>query len=309
MSDLEKELREKIKAERAKIAESDGSQELEDEVEQQAEGTEDAEDAEDVEDVELDDEKAKNPKAKNAFQKMRNELKKRDEEYNQIKIELARVQGVQEAMQKPQEQKVEAEKIPDKDYEPEEWYEYQLKQRDKKIEAIENQFKSINEQATVSYAERVYQDLESKYIELDPSYTDAKKYYKSERMRALRLQYPTATDQQIQQEVKGEEYKIVSSLAQTGLDSNAIFNVIKGQAVAMGYKDLPTAKKDNNNLKRNMAKSASLNDAPSANGDIGFSQNQMARMGVVDIAKLHDNPKELKKAIKALAIARMKANG
>lgn len=324
MSDLELELKEKIKQARAEQEESLQSEigdieepieEVQEEVveeveEEQPENDIDEPEEEEEDDLELDEEQEKNPKAKNAFQKMRQEIKERDAAIDEMRRELARLQGMQEAMLKPQEEAPQVEQIPDKDLEPEEYFEYQLKQRDKQIEELAGKFDAITQQTATSQAEAAYINLESDYTKKDASYNEAKAYYVNERARQLKSQYPTATDEQIKQEVKFEEYKLVESLAKAGFQPDDIFTTIKAKAINMGYKEnLPPPKRDNKKLKHNMSKSASLNDAPSANGEMGFSESQLKRMSknFSEVGKLAKSKGDMKKAHDALRIARLKA--
>ena len=314
MSDLEKELKEKIR--QAREAQLSEEPPVEEEVEEDVDDLEESEEVEpdEIEEVEeeadeIEEEEPKSKKAKNAFQRMRQELKERDDAINEMRREMARLQGAQEAMLKPKEEPAPVEEIPDRDLEPEAYNDYQLKLRDKRIEELSAQFDTINRTAAVSKAESTYIGLENDYISKDPSYKDAKSFYISERTRALKEQYPAASDADIAQEVKGEEYRIVESLAKAGLSTDAIFNTIKAQSIALGFKDVPAAKRDNKKLKHNMSKSASLNDAPTASGDIGFSESQLRRMGssFSEIAKLAGDKGSMKKAHDALRRARLKA--
>jgi len=324
MSDLEIELKEKIKQARAEQEESlqsevgdikepveeEQKEVVEEVAEEEPENNIDEQEEEVEDNLELNDEQEKDPKAKNAFQKMRQELKERDTVIEEMRREMARIQGMQEAMLKPQEEAQQVEEIPDKDLEPEEWFDYQLKQRDKKIAELSGKFDIINKQTATSQAEATYINLESDFTKKDSSYTDAKSYYVNERTRQLKEQYPAATDEQIKQEVKHEEYRLVESLAKAGFQPDDIFTAIKAKAQSMGYKDnIPTPKRDNKKLKHNMSKSASLNDAPSANGEIGFSENQLKRMGknFSEVSKLAKSKSDMKKAHDALRIARLKS--
>jgi DNA repair exonuclease SbcCD ATPase subunit len=323
MSDLELELKEKIKQARAEQEESlqseigdveepieEVQEEVVEEVEEEPTENDIDEPEEEEDDLELDEEQEKNPKAKNAFQKMRQELKERDAAIEEMRREMAKLQGMQEAMLKPQEEAPQVEQEPDKDLEPEEWVAYQLKQRDKQIEELTGKFDAITQQTATSQAEAAYINLESDYTKKDASYNEAKAYYVNERTRQLKAQYPAATDEQIKQEVKFEEYKLVESLAKAGFQPDDIFTTIKAKAINMGYKEnIPTPKRDNKKLKHNMSKSASLNDAPSANGEIGFSENQLKRMSknFSEVGKLAKSKGDMKKAHDALRIARLKA--
>ena len=334
MSNLEQELRDKIKSARKdQYEEEDKAADLSDLSAEPVEPVEAAEPAEPVESIpeetkepeaepELEDDleeldtksdefKKLAPDAKK-FYHMRKDAKEKSKELQEMKERLARMEGAQQAQQAiqqpPAEEKAPVEEIPDKDLDPDAYLDYHLRKKDKEIEDIKQRFDNFENQAAASSSEQLYKELESRHAEKDTSYKDAKAYLVQTLHDEIKQAYPAASESQIRQHLKTKEYDLVASLAKAGWNQGAIFGSIKAQAIDKGYKETESKPKaDKTKLKRNMEKSASLNDAPSAAADVGFSANQLNKMNIVDIAQLTNDSAKFKKAQIAIKRARIKA--
>ena len=322
MVDLEQELRDKIKNARQEQAEEEDNKEeplpepvvdapeeepQEEEPETEPEEVEEALE-ENFEEIDTKSEEFKKlaPDAKK-FYHMRKENSEKDKRIQEMAERLARVEGAQQVIQQqPLEEK--AEEIPDRDIDPDAYYDYQLKKKDQKIEALEQKFDNFEARATTTEAENLYKELENQHTEKDSSYKDAKSFLLKTLRDEIKQENPGATENQISQHLKQQEYSLVATLAKSGWSQSAIFNSIKAQAIDKGYIETKeTPKLDKTKLKRNMEKSANLNEIPSVSGDTGLSVRQLTKMSMLDMAKLSSNPEKLQKAQMAIKRARIKA--
>lgn len=332
MSSLEEDLKDKIKTARKEqykqedkeFAENEDKEEIadipakedvvtEDEVvedEQDVAVEQKADDSDDFEEMDTKGEEFKElaPDAKK-FYHMRKEAKEKEKEMQLLRERLARIEGAQSVQQKPAaEAEAEVEDIPDRVLEPEAYLDYELQKKDKRIQEMEDRFSNYEQKTTFSESEKLYQNLEDKYTVKDPSYKDAKAYLVETLGNEIRQTHPAATQAEISKHLKDQEYILVSNLAKAGWSENAIFNSIKAQAYDKGFKDAPTkSKADKTKLRRNMDRSANLNDAPSAAADLGFSGGQLNKLGIVGIAQLTNDPVKMEKAQIAVRRARIKA--
>lgn len=284
-----------------------GSEELQQKQEEEYEVVEEYE--EDLkEETDEDLEKVKEEKGDQAakkFAQMRKENKEKEQQLQEMRERLARLEGMQQAQSPQQQKKEEIEPEPDKEEDIDAWYDYKLRQKDKEIDDIKKRFDAMEAQDNISKAERVYKDLESGHIEKDPSYKDAKAYLVDNMSKKIKQQYPLATDAQVMQEVKRQEYELVSALANKGFGEDFIFDVIKTQAVKEGFKE--SQKRDKTKLKRNMEKSVSLNDAPAASEGGGLTDKQIMRMSNEELAQASNDPKRAKQIRDVMTRARMRA--
>lgn len=323
--DLEEELRNKIKEAREEAAveqepkdndvpveEAESKEEVKQEVVEVVEDPEEqvAEDGteEELSDIQPDTEEYEKLDSKGKkFAHMRKEAKEKDQKLQAMAERLARLEGAQSVQQEKLTPAEEKEEVPDKEFQPEAWMDYQLKKQDDKYNNLAKRFDENAQQTAQQKDEILYKNLERDYSDTDSSYMEARSYYKAKNAEKYREQYPAASTADIDLMVKTEEYKLVQGMSASGVSTDLIFNTLKGQALAMGFKDVPVVKQDKTKLKKNIRKSASLNDAPSAGEDLGFSESQMSRMKSADFHKLASNPKEMKKAKAALMAARIRA--
>lgn len=317
MADLEQELRDKINEARKEQTEEEISKEEPStepvEEEYQEEPTEEdstPEPAEEFEEIDTKSDEFKKlaPDAKK-FYHMRKESQEKDKRIQEMAERLARVEGAQQVIQQqPPEEKAPIEEIPDRDVDPDAYFDYQLKKKDQKIEALEQKFDNFEARTATTEAEQLYKELENQHTEKDSSYKDAKSFLLKTLRDEIKQENPGATESQISQHLKQQEYSLVATLAKSGWSQSAIFGSIKAQAIDKGYIETKeTPKSDKTKLKRNMEKSANLNEIPSVSGDTGLSVRQLTKMSMLDMAKLSSNPEKLQKAQMAIKRARIKA--
>lgn len=249
---------------------SEDNQELEDNIEEkeQDESTGDDEDEEEQgSDNEQDDEISHNKKAARKFQEMRQDAKRKEQEIIELRERLARIEGATEERNKGAETTKE-ETPPSYEDDPDGYFRYSIEQSNKQINDLKSQLEQTSKLTEKQKAESAYIEMEKQYAtEHDKEYLNAKKFLVDKLKNDIKNSYPTATDEQINQHIKEQEYGLVAGLANSGFTEKEIFATIKHRAVNNGYKSQPFEKKrDTQKLKRNIDKSQSLNDASSAHG-------------------------------------------
>jgi DNA repair exonuclease SbcCD ATPase subunit len=141
------------------------------------------------------------------------ERKRAESEAQELRERIARLEGMQEASQIAQttQQTEPQEEIPDPDIDPDGYTQYQIKQLQAKQQEYEDQAARLK-------AERQWDAMEREYSLSNPDYENAKKYLINQEIQKIKKQYPHATDMQITQHIKEQEYLVVGSAARAGQD-------------------------------------------------------------------------------------------
>jgi len=141
------------------------------------------------------------------------ERKRAESEAQELRERIARLEGMQEANQIAQttQQTEPQEEIPDPDIDPDGYTQYQIKQ-------LQAKQKEYEDQAARLKAERQWDAMEREYSLSNPDYENAKKYLVNQEIQKIKKQYPHATDMQITQHIKEQEYLVVGSAARAGQD-------------------------------------------------------------------------------------------
>lgn len=323
--DNEEELRNKIaEAQERMLQEHEGSddqQPLEKEADQQPDQSE-QEESQESEESETNEEKSeiendldkeesdKTPQGK-AFAALRREAKEAQQREQELRERLARLEGAQDAG-KQEKQEEAKEEIPDKDVDPDAYYEYKLNQMEKRNSELEKKINGFSEMTEAQKAEKAYQDMEKSYTEKkDPNYSKAKEFLYKDMKRELSEKHPNVSESKINQAIKEQEYKIVSSLANAGLSENEIFMTLKGYALERGFKPEESSQEQKaesrKNLKRNVEKGASLNNVPSSGKSKGITERQLGDMKHSDFQKAVGDPAQHRNLQDAIDAARLKA--
>lgn len=234
----------------------------------------------------VDDEEKEEPEEQLTGAKFRHKLKAEKEareslqrELNEMKIAQARMQGHQDASQKPQEP---AEEIPDQEYEPDKYAIWKADKLEKKIEAMEAQQARIN-------SERQWEQMENQHAKANPDYSEAKTFLMENESKKLRAQYPYASEAEIAGEVRRQELMLVGGAANAGMMPT---EQIEFLAYRAGYRPgetttttlTPKRKPNIKNIKKNVKKNASLiGGSPAGDGGDERSAEQLNAMGMRDI--------------------------
>lgn len=218
--------------------------------------------------------------------KMRHKLKAEREakevlqrQINELQLAAARQQGRDEATPK---QEVETEEVPDQDLEPERYAIYKADKLEKQVQAMEKAQTRVN-------AERQWEDMQSSYEKSHPEYTQAKAFLIDHETAQIKSLYPAATDTQIAQHMKQQEYITAGNAAKAGVDPLQHISFLAYQAGFRPGEEKKTVKKKVNidKIKKNAKKSASLiGGSAAAPSDAIRSADQLAKMGLEEITKM-----------------------
>lgn len=252
----------------------------------QEEGIEEVEEeeAEEVSEEEEVEELEEEPEEELTGAKFRHKLKAEKEarerlerELQEIKIAQARQEGRQEATptaEAPQEE------IPDQEYEPEKYAIWKADKLEKELQRMQADQARIN-------AERQWERMEVEYGQKSSTYNDAKKFLIESETASIKQQYPHATDAQIAQHLKEQEYSLVGNAARAGIDPLQHIEFLAYQA---GYRaeapkvETPKKKANIQNIKKNVKKSASLIGGTSAAPTTDHkTAEQLAAMSIAEI--------------------------
>lgn len=218
--------------------------------------------------------------------KFRHKLKAQKEETDRVVREaqdlrerLARLEGKAEAQPK---QEVIQEEIPDREYEPEKYANWRADKLEKRVEVMQEEQTRVN-------AERQWDNMQADHTKTNPDYAAAKAFLLDVEGKKLKAQHPHATDAQISQELKKQEYITVGNAAKNGMMPTQHIEFLAFQAgYRPGAEDKKEVKKKSNikNIKKNARKNASLIGGSSAGGT-GDSRtaDQLAAMGLEEIEK------------------------
>lgn len=207
-----------------------------------------------------------------------------ERELQELRERMARLEGRAEASQQPQQEEPQ-EEIPDPDYEPEKYALWKAQKLEEKMQVMEQQ------QARLS-AQQQWHDMESEYIQNNPSYTDAKQFLIKREAERIKAQYPQLTDSQINSHLKSLEYETVGQAARAGMDP---IKYIEYLAFQGGYKaaeksekvENPVKKKSNiDKIKKNARKSASLIGSSSQGEGERRTAEQLLAMSMQEIDKM-----------------------
>lgn len=265
--------------------------------EQKPEESTNQESEEDEDDVSPED-----LKKNGAWSKMRKKLKaERDEkkrileELQALKEQRARDEGYREAL-KPKEEVAEIEKEvePDKDFDRESWLEWKLNQQEKELNKIK-EITQTSQKITLEQAEREgVKKIENEYRKVNPNYDDALQFLKERESKMIKLQYPQATDAQIEAHLENEKVNLFKRIYNSSGGKKNPAEVLQKMAVeAYGYQP---AKKDYNKkpkvdfdaLRKNQKKSLSFLGGSEAATGKDKSVNSVFSMTLHEIAQKGD---------------------
>lgn len=222
----------------------------------------------------------------------RKKLKEKDVEMQEMKealkrmeLQIAEQRGFQEALRKPENiEEVKEEDIePDPVLDPEEHVNWKLRQIEKKNEElIANQAKYDNFMKEKETQDAI-SSLEENYRRNNPNidYDSAKKYLKDQEKLVLKIQYPNASDADIDKHLNSIEREIFINMAAQGKDATESFVEMAKQrgfepTVGESRRKGPNLKK----LKENQSKSASLIGGTDAVKEHGVTPDQLVNMSM-----------------------------
>lgn len=264
------------------IEEVEEDQEVDEE--EQEEEDQEEEEEEEVEN-DIDEEQLTGAKFRHKLKAEKEARKKLEDEHQQLKEHVARMEGRQDALstqEAPQEKK-ESEEIPDPDEDPDAYMIYAQRKTEEKQAALEAELSQMK-------AEREWQTVESDYAKANEHYQDAKDFLLDKHRNDIKTQYPYATDIQIEQALKQGEREEIAKAAQNGVMPT---EQIEFLAYKAGFrpsdkeeKQTPKKKPNMEKIKKNAKKSASLIGGSSEGGPSDrLSADQMVTMSMEEIDK------------------------
>jgi len=277
--------------------EETGEEETEEKSEEETEEeSKDGEEEESVTDSEEEEEEVK-PGAQ-----MRHKLKAakaaeadKARENQELRERLARLEGRADATPVSEAPK---EEIPDPEYEPEKYAQYQNGKLEKRVQEMEATQKRVN-------AERQWETMQTEHARISPDYNNAKEFLIQHETQKLKDRHPSATDAQIAQAIKQAEYAEAGNAAKAGIVPTAHIEYLAYKA---GYriedkpKEAPKKKPNIKEIKKNAKKSASLiGGSPAGDGGDARTPQQLLNMSLEEIHKFGAD--EYNKAIEK-AVAR-----
>jgi hypothetical protein len=279
------------------------AEEVEEESEEEA-AEEEADEPEEESDEEEED-LGLSPKENKAWANMRHKLKaaekgrkketaereKLQEQLQGILERQAKTEGYYEAMQKNQApEAVTAPAEPDKDLYPDEWNTWKIAQQGEQIQTLATATQEQNVAIKMQNEQRGIDILESRYKSTNKDYDDALSFVREKEASLIKFQYPTATDEQINQHLDNEKLNLFRRIAETNKNpAEAVFNMAK--AYGFDGKSKP-AKPSVKKLNKNMKKSASL--IGSADAEPGQS---VTASSIVSKSILEATPEDFAQAI------------
>ncbi len=205
-------------------------------------------------------------------------------ESQELRERLARLEGREEARIKPEVKEADADPEPDADLDPDLHVRWQLRQTNKRIEAAEKRAAIAEELAKVEGTRRGLQMVEKDYVKTNKldDYEDAIDHIKTVNRNLIKLEYPQATDAQIDSHLEAERIKKASESYQKGVNPAEYFYKM---AQTLGYqkprKDGKVDTKPNiDALNRNMGKNANLMGASNVDNTNGVPVDKVVKMSI-----------------------------
>lgn len=237
--------------------------------------------------------------AKEAAEEERQLRQKREEELGQLRERLARLEGRDEERQKPKLQEPE-DPEPSAEDEPFEYLQWKLRQAEKKIKEVEEKATKAEDASMAEGARRGIKVLEDQYIKENniTDYDSRISYLKNVEAKLIRLHYPNATQQQIDNHLDKERIRISADCYSNGQNPAEYFSKL---AEIHGYKKefapkKPTAGPNIGAINKNMQKNSSLLGTSSADDTGGVSSQKLVTMAMDELLKNEDAlDKEIKR--------------
>ena len=234
----------------------------------------------------------------------REKMKEKDSELKEVKnvlkemqLQMAEQKGFQDALAKPDPVIVDPE--PDPVLDPEEhnaWKIRKLEKENEEFKKVQSEHSSlIEEQRDRAAVSSLEGDFKRRNPDVD--YDAAKEFIKARERTILKLQFPDATDAQIDSHFDSYEMNMFKTLASQGQNAT---EVIVSMAKEYGYEPKssePSTKKKPNfkALKKNQEKNASLIGGSDATKEHSVTAEQLFNMSIEQLAA---NPELFKKAYK-----------
>lgn len=278
MKELENEIEESVEEE---VVEDKEPEEVVEEVVEEYEEEEEESGEDSILDEEVPEELPKeNNRQNKAFAIMRQQNKEMAEQMQKMREEMARIQGAQDVLTKPNEEPVNQE--PDKNLYPEEWMDWKTQQLEKKQEEFEKAQGQMSEQMKIQREYAGMQHLEGEYRKVDSKYDEALDYVMKQEAIKIKFQYPQATDEQIRQHLESQKLEMFRANP-----ADAAKNIVE-MAKATGFSDEKKPKKKTNikNLKENVEKHTNVMGGSGASHGSEVTSDQILDMSMDELMRV-----------------------
>ena len=205
-------------------------------------------------------------------------------ESQELRERLARLEGREEARAKPEIKEVDTDPEPDADLDPDLHIRWQLKQTNKRVEAAEKRAEYAEAIARNEGERRGLSSLEKEYVKTNKvnDYDEAIEHIKNANRELIKLEYPEATDAQINSHLEAERVKKAKECVARGVNPGEFFYKM---AKALNYqapkKDTKVDTKPNiDALNRNMGKNANLMGASNSEATGGVPTEKVVSMSI-----------------------------
>lgn len=285
-------------------------EDIEEEAEVQEEEREEKEEAQDdvaEEDLEPTDAKGwkKLREKKKAAQAQLEEEKRlreqKEKELYELRERLARLEGREDAREKPKISQEPEDKEPDSELDPEEHIRWELRQVKKAAQEANKRAEKAEAMAKMEGVRRGLDMVEKDYIKNNKitDYTERLEHVKSVERNLIKLRYPSATDEQINSHLEVERVRVANEAYSNGQNPAEMFYKM---SEALGYKKAEARKELSDNpdigaIKRNMSKNANLIGSSNVEKPGGLPAEKLVSMSIADLMN-SKNERALDLAIK-----------
>lgn len=239
-------------------------EESKEELEEQEEGNEEEPEDEELEESEEDDEDEEEPKDSKAFIKARKRSQAAEakaealaRENRELSEKLAHIDGKLEALLGTKAPTEESNPRPEFDeLNPQEYIEWQQRDYDAKLKALEEKFREADEERAMSETKNTWDSIDREFREKDAEYAGAMDYLVSQAKEQLRASNPDLSEIQINQYIKQLEYQHVGKAAAAGVSPDMYFKIKAMDAGHNPFKLSAPKKPTIAKAKRNQQRSA-----------------------------------------------------
>ena len=236
--------------------------------------------------------KAHRENVKNLKQEARKQAElaeKQTREVLELRERLARLEGREEAREKPIIETRDVDPEPDRDIEPEEHLRWELRKTKKEVEEIKRAAEEARQYAQLESARRGLEKVEKEYVKTQKikDYDDAIEYVKNVESRLIKLQHPHATEEQINTHLEAEKLRLAREQYAKGENPAKFFYEM---ARALGYNGTQVNNKENSlpnisAIKRNMEKNTNLIGSSSVEKTGGVPADKLLKMSIAELLK------------------------
>lgn len=222
--------------------------------------------------------------AKAEAEEQRKLAEEKDKQLMELRERIARMEGREEARVKPEVKEVITDPEPDADLDPDLHLKWQIRRTNERIEAAEKRAAKAEQLAEIEGTRRGLQMVEKDYVKTNKldDYDDAIEHIKNVNRNLIKLEYPQATDAQIDSHLEAERIKKASESYGKGVNpAEYFYKMAQTLGYAKATKQTKVDTKPNiDALNRNMGKNANLMGASSSETTGGVPTEKVVAMSI-----------------------------